>query len=236
MTMLLSIYNISIADSKENDDDFQLEESMDPSMEKELDPYESVNRKLYNLNHVLDRVLIKPPAKLYHTLCFSIWARQRVSNVFANLSEPRIVFNSIMQKDMKNFFISSFRFLLNSTLGLGGMFDIAAHLNIHSKDLNFSSTMIKHFNAHSGYYVVIPGIGPLTRREFVGLFFDILLDPVDLFLPAKAVYTKLSMKLIVQRESMLDITEDIEKISLDPYSTTRSLYIQKIYNQGLLKK
>ena len=199
-----------------------------------LDPCEKQNRRLYNLGHDLDSAFIKPVAKVYRGLLSPQWARNRVSNFFDNLQEPRIMVNSILQGDAANFFVSGFRLLVNSTIGLAGIFDIAGSLNIHSKNLGFSSTMKKMLGAPSGYYMIIPGVGPFTRREGVGWFLDVLLDPVDFFLPPKIVYEKLVLNFIVEREALLDVTDDLDKMSLDPYAMTRSVYIQKLQGDGAL--
>lgn len=239
----------SIAFSQDNEEDYAdiayVEESftqnnsekitpneLNNDLAQSLDPCEKYNRRIFRLNHELDLAIVKPTAKVYRALLSPQWARKRVYNFFNNLEEPRIMVNSLLQGDMANFFTSSFRFLVNSTLGLGGAFDVAGSQKVYSKKLGFGKTMQKLFNAPPGYYVVLPVIGPFVRREAVGWMLDVGLDPIDFFLPLNTVYEKLLIGFIVKREAFLDTTDDLDKISLDPYAMMRSIYIQQLKGEG----
>lgn len=196
------------------------------------DPIEPVNRAVHGFNDVVDNVLLKPVATIYRD-AVPKFARQRVNNALNNLNEPVNALNSLLQGDVQHTFTSLWRFTLNSTLGIGGLFDFAdenAGLKYRRED--FGQTL-GHWGAGPGAYLVLPIIGPSNVRDAFGLAVDIVSSPFTWIFDGAGNATRAGFTAIDTRHRMLDFTSDVEKNSLDPYSTYRSSYLQ--YRQKQIK-
>lgn len=189
------------------------------------DPFETVNRGIFAFNEVVDSAVLQPVARAYRGVVPE-YGRQRVSNVLSNLRMPVVFANSVLQGDPGNAFSSLFSFVLNSTLGVAGIFDFAGantDLKVHKED--FGQTM-GVWGFGSGSYIVLPILGPSSARDTVGLVADWFTDPFN-YADNEVVITRTVIAAIDARAGVLDLTDEIYRTSLDPYATFRSGYLQK---------
>ncbi|CAL7959223.1 phospholipid-binding lipoprotein MlaA [Alphaproteobacteria bacterium] len=189
------------------------------------DPFEKYNRNIFMLNKKVDTCVTQHFILLYKGLLPGPWLQQRIKNFFNNLNEPQYVINSILQRNARNVFVALFRFVVNSTLGLFGVFDIAGEKGIRSKPLTFGSTLYK-WKGQPGPYLILPFLGPATARSTAGFIVDFITDPINMLIPVKYVYARLGMELILIKIEYSAIADDIATMALDEYTMTRSLYSQ----------
>jgi phospholipid-binding lipoprotein MlaA len=133
------------------------------------DPLERMNRSFYRFNARFDDVIFLPVTDAYNRLPSPI--RAGVNNFFLNLSEPKSVANYVLQLRLLSGLRSAGRFVINSTAGIGGLFDVATRLKLSSQITGFSATLSR-WGMHPGPYLVIPLFGPSTLRDGVGLLAD----------------------------------------------------------------
>jgi phospholipid-binding lipoprotein MlaA len=190
------------------------------------DPLESFNRGMFAFNDFVDGILLEPVARGYRYITPAP-VRTGVSNFFGNLNEPVTFANAVLQGESQVAFRSFWRFIINSTIGLAGVIDVAdssTDLKKHTEDMGqtFAS-----WGWNDSTYIVLPIFGPSTTRDTLGRVGDIYLHPATYYLETDDAIIYNVAEGIVLRESLLDVTDDIKETSLDPYATYRSLYLQK---------
>lgn len=188
------------------------------------DPFEPVNRKLDDFNRVVDRILLKPVATYYRDFVPS-GARKGVSNFVENMQMPGTFVNSVLQGDVDNSFASFWSFVVNTSLGVGGVLDIANEAGLKVKNKDVGQTLGK-YGVGNGPYLILPFMGPSNTRDLVGRVGDGFLEPVN-YAENAARFSYTGLKVINSRAALLSLTEDIEAISFDPYATVRSAYTQR---------
>jgi len=193
------------------------------AQEVDADPLEGFNRGVYKFNETVDNILLEPVARTYRA-AIPKWGRERVGNALNNLSSPVVFANSVLQGDVDQSFATFWRFVINSTLGVGGLFDVAKEAGLKPRKEDFGQTIGK-YGVGSGPYIVLPFIGPTTARDAVGKAVDSISNPFNYLTPA-AVVTINTVDVVDEREGLLDTIDEIEETSFDPYSTIRSAYIQ----------
>lgn len=209
----------------------------DPSLELEAepeinDPLEPVNRAIFKFNSIIDKYALRPVAIGYRYVV-PAWGRQRVTNFFYNLSEPVTAINSTLQADPENAFTSTWRFLFNSTIGVGGLFDAADDLGLKRRPEDFGQTLGKWGYADPPY-IVIPFLGPSSVRDGFGMVVDYYSNPFYNGMVIDDETTKIAMtavNVVDKRTNALPLTDDVEKNALDPYVTYRSYYLQNRTNK-----
>ena len=193
------------------------------------DPYENFNRNVLAFNFTIDRTILSPITQLYD-YTVPQWPQDRVSSFFQNLTSPLTFVNNIFQGNINSAGNSFGRFLLNSTLGLGGLFDWASAFGIENNPQTFTSTLAHYGNPY-GSYIILPFLGPSTTRGVFGLAVDTITDPLDIALSRKNVirYTVAkNVNIRIQNAVAIEVAES----ALDPYSYTRSAYIQYVTAQN----
>ena len=140
------------------------------------DPYEAGNRKVHNFNRDLDRALVRPVSRGY-VKAVPGEAQMIVGNFATNLGKPAVATNSLLQGDLRGFGLSTYRFVLNSTLGIAGLFDVATELGIADHDTDFGETL-HVWGAGEGAYIELPLLGPSTQRDALGKVVDLFTNPV----------------------------------------------------------
>jgi len=188
----------------------------------ESDPWEPLNRTLFDVNTAIDKVTLKPIAKGYQAIIPSP-VRTGVSNFYRNLTTPGSVVNNLLQGKPKRGLSELTRFVFNSTMGLGGILDVAtaAGLEDYSEDIGQTVAV---WGVPAGPYVMLPLRGPSTLR-------DALLFPIDARTPLyyydnTSVRDKLQVLRIIDLRSRLLVTEKFLEDSKDPYITLRESYLQ----------
>ena len=191
------------------------------------DPLEQFNRIVFNFNNNVDYLLLEPAATVYHD-AIPLWGRDRVSNFLSNLQEPINCINGVIQLDANIVATSIGRFLTNTLLGVGGLFDIAStQPDLKPYKTDFGLTLRK-YSAEPGIYVVVPILGPSTTRDAAGRIFDLAFDPLN-YSWAKNKYrnAKFIANIVESREKLIEPLQTIRETSLDEYSAIRSIYWQK---------
>ena len=200
------------------------------------DPFEGYNRAMFSINYQVDKYVIKPVAEGYRAVT-TPFIRERISSVIDNLKEPVSAGNYLLQADPEASVISLSRFVINSTLGLVGMFDVAEGWGLPKDKTTFNETFAK-WCIPQGPFIVLPLLGPSTPRAATGMALDFVFDPVywatyqDANVHDKASWGYAIAQGITVREAALDILDDLERNSVDFYATMRSAYLQ---NQSKLK-
>jgi len=191
----------------------------------DIDPLEEINRPIFDFNQTLDQNFIEPIAVSYRDNTPES-VKKGVSNFFSNLGEVSTLANQILQFKVQDSFSTLSRFLLNTTIGLAGIFDPASELGLTKKNEDFGQTL-GFWGVPEGPYFVIPILGPSTLRDSAGLYVDMTSD-VNLInnLDTNAEIAAISMKMVDKRVELLPATDLVNR-SFDPYTTMRSSYLQK---------
>ncbi|MCG8414832.1 MAG: VacJ family lipoprotein [Pseudomonadales bacterium] len=140
------------------------------------DPLETVNRGTHEFNRVIDKLLFRPLAATYVTITPK-FVRTGVNNFFSNLDDVRVGLNHLAQLELNDAANDFGRLLLNSTVGVGGLIDVADTVGLEKNREDFGKTLA-HYGVDSGPYVVLPFFGPSTLRDAFGLGVDSLAEPL----------------------------------------------------------
>jgi phospholipid-binding lipoprotein MlaA len=185
----------------------------------EVDPYEGFNRVMYNFNTSLDTYFAGPIINGYKWVAPEI-LQTGVSNVFANMNEINVVLNDLLQGKMQQGAEDTGRFLLNSTVGIAGIFDVANYVGLEQHDEDFGQTFAV-WGVPKGPYLVLPILGPATFRGVPGAALDTLANPVTYLGWPVAV-----MAAIDKRSSADESIKFIDEAAVDRYIFTRESYLQ----------
>ena len=197
--------------------------SIPPDQRVESDPWESLNRPLYSFNTGFDNVLTKPIAKGYRAVLPG-FARKGVSNFFRNLTKPRSIINNLLQGKPERGFSEFGRFLFNSTLGIGGLIDVASMGGMEEYGEDFGQTAAV-WGVPDGPFVMLPFLGPQTLRDAVLLPLNIIVDPLYHY-DNSSVRTKLYVLGLIDIRYRLLTADKLLEDSKDRYLTVRESYLQ----------
>ena len=190
---------------------------------QQVDPYEDFNRAMFAVNRFGDKIIYKPFGKAYKAVVPS-FARKGVNNFFDNLTTPRSALNNFLQGKPKRGFNELGRFLFNSTLGIGGLFDIAAAGDMPRYDEDFSQTLAV-WGLPDGPFLYIPIWGPRTVLSTVSIPVDFTTD-LQWRIGDTGVRDKLYVLRLLDVRARLLTTEEILNKSQDPYIAYREAYLQ----------
>ncbi len=195
------------------------------TMAEDVDPFEESNRAVFEFNQTLDENFFEPTARAYKESVPET-AQKRVSDFSSNLDDISTLGNEILQFELFDSVNTFGRILVNSTMGLAGLFDVASYIGLEKTDEDFGQTMAV-WGVPSGPYVVLPILGPSTMRDSAGAYIDIT-ENVDV---TKGLNTTEETALLLTRAvdtrvKLLPAT-DLLKNSDDVYIATRSSYLQK---------
>ncbi len=192
------------------------------------DPFEEQNRSVMEFNRAVDKAIINPIINGYRTITPKP-ARSGIRNFLRNLRSPIILANQLLQGDLGGARDVLLRATINTTLGIGGIFDIAGYEGIEYEPEDFGQTLAVWGVGH-GPYMVVPFIGPSSLRDYGGYFTDYLADPLRIHLfnnDQKLLYTaKFGADYLDLRDSLMDTLNDVEYTSIDYYAAIRSIYYQ----------
>jgi phospholipid-binding lipoprotein MlaA len=201
--------------------------NLDETDMEDYDPWEPFNEKMFNFNYRLDRYIIKPVAKVYDEIVLD-GEKQAIHNAYDNVAMPRRFVNSLLQGKFNGAGRELSRFVINSTLGVGGLADVAKYqFNIEPSDENTGQTF-SHYGAGPGPYLVLPFLSPLTVRNAVGYAFDLALDPTSYALPLVGTFGKTTNDMVNNRARNLDRYETAEEATVDLYSAVRNAYLTDV--------
>jgi phospholipid-binding lipoprotein MlaA len=188
------------------------------------DRFERVNRSIYQFNDVLDRDIGQPVAKGYKQITPDP-VETGISNFFENITYPTTVLNDVLQLKPKSFLQATARLLVNTTLGIGGLFDPATQLGIPTGDEDFGQTL-GHWKVPAGPYIMLPILGPSSVRDSVGLLGDQWTDPKRFINDPWVHYGLWGLEQIDERASLLGTTEVLQR-AYDPYAFIRNAYFER---------
>lgn len=191
------------------------------------DPNEARNRDAHNFNRDVDRVLLRPTANTYSSILPEP-VEQGISNFAGNLDAPGDVVNNILQLRLGKAAENTLRFAINSTVGIGGLFDPATAMGVAGDPTDFGETL-HIWGAPEGQYAEVLFLGPTTSRDLVGVIVDVAANPVRLALPspesAYATGAKIASGLSF-RSRYTNTVDSVLYESADSYAQTRLLYLQ----------
>ena len=192
------------------------------------DPWESFNRKIFSFNEGLDEAVVRPVAVTYKTYTPEL-IQTGVSNFFGNLRDLWSAVNSALQAKPGDALENTGRFLVNTTVGIYGVFDVATHLGLqrHSEDLGQT---LGRWGVGTGPYLVLPFFGPSSVRDGLGLAVDSqasLINQVSSIPERNALYVT---RVVDVRAKLLNLTDQVDHVALDKYSFARDAYLQKRLN------
>jgi len=188
------------------------------------DPFEATNRGILDFNLKVDDAVYRPAAEFYRRKV-GPWTRARVRNVLDNLNEPRVAANALLQARPVAAGTSVMRFAVNSTLGLGGLFDLEPIGGPPRQEIGFGQTLYT-WGLPDGPYLMLPFAGPSTPRDLAGDVGDGLINPLTWIFPFGANAGRAVALGLDERERNIEALEDIRANSLDPYARLRSLWRQ----------
>lgn len=189
----------------------------------EVDPWEATNRRIDAFNTRVDDATLKPIAQGYDKL-IPDFLQRGVSNFSSNLRGPLHIVNNFLQGAGSEGFSETGRFLVNSTLGIGGLFDVASRMGFEEYSEDFGQTLAV-WGVPSGPYVMVPFYGPQTLRDALALPLDFLADPLLYYEHDRIRYSIFALRSIDLRARFLSVEKFVED-SYDPYIAIRESYLQ----------
>lgn len=212
---------------------------------EEYDPWEPFNTKIFEFNRQVDRFILKPVAKGYNFIMPDL-VQVGISNMFYNIRFPPRFLNNVFQGKLKGAGIEVGRFLLNSTVGIAGFFDLAKDVDLVTPEEDFGQTL-GFYGVKPGPYLVLPLLPPFTVRDFTGFIGDIALNPVNWMVapiievdgvPSVIAHKNRMTSTFVQlgarvgeivndRSRNLEKFQGVEEATLDLYTAVRNAYLQK---------
>ena len=199
------------------------------AFEQTNDPLEPLNRQILDFNLFLDRILLKPVTKVYIAIVPEE-GRDAMRRALDNMKEPVVVINNVLQGDLERAGITVERFVVNSTLGIGGLVDVAKHWQLEKQTGDFGQTLFV-WGLDDGPYMMLPLLGPSNPRDAIGMGIDAYIDPFSYLASAKGLdeiqITRFVLGGIEDRARVIDVLDDLQKNSLDFYAQLRSLSQQK---------
>jgi phospholipid-binding lipoprotein MlaA len=202
----------------------------------EADRWEKSNRDIYAFNKKIDKYALKPAAKVYRTTVPTA-ARHGITNVYNTYNEPLNFINALLQGKIKQAFRSVDRFMINATIGVGGLADNATDLGRPEEPEDWGQTFAA-WGIESGPYVMLPLFGPSTLRDSFGLGFDFVVHPSDFVRNATLSPSilwragQISLRIVNLRDRVSEQGGDaILADSLDEYTLVKSAYLQRRRDQ-----
>lgn len=192
-----------------------------------LDPNEAANRRTHEMNKKLDRALVGPASNAYGSVVPG-FVLSGVGNFANNLALPGMVLNNALQLNLPDAVSNSFRFVMNTTVGIGGLVDVAGYNGLLEQSTDFGETL-HIWGMPEGNYVELPILGPSTQRDAVGIVVDFFIDPLNYVLPAPRTYYKTGAKVLgkaTDRHKYSDLINSVLYESEDSYAQSRLIYLQ----------
>lgn len=188
------------------------------------DPWEPVNRKIWDFNEAVDQAVLKPVASTYKEVVPPV-IRKGVNNFFSNLGDAWSFVNNVLQLKPLGAVESLTRFNVNTILGMGGLFDVASEMNIDRHKEDFGQTLGR-WGVKSGPYLVLPLLGPSTLRDTAAMALNSVGDPVVHLRDVPIRNSMYVARAIDTRARYLGATNVLEEAALDRYTFARDVFLQ----------
>lgn len=219
----LNVFASASDDVKTDSDDFETTVYED----EVYDPFEGINRAIFSFNNSADKVVLEPIAKGYKKLPPPI--QSGVGNFINNLKLPLAAVNQLLQGQGKNAMESTGRFLVNSTIGIFGLIDVADDIGLNQKEEDFGQTLAT-WGVGDGFYIVLPLFGPSNLRDTTGMLMTMMTDPINAYAASQgeawAIPMRTAANAIDQRSQIIDEVNALRNNSVDYYAAVRSSYYQ----------
>lgn len=193
------------------------------------DPYEGFNRSMFAVNEVVDKYAAKPVAQAYDRVT-PLPVKAAVGNFFGNAGMLWVGVNNALQGKFADAGSDFGRLLINSTVGIFGLFDVASEMGFERHDEDFGQTLAV-WGVGDGGFVFWPGLGPRTVRDTAGWGADFMADPVRFFSPAGTRDGAMIVRFVDIRASLLPSDRVVEEAALDKYAYIRDAYLQRRRSQ-----
>ena len=204
---------------------YESDAAREPAELEHYDPWEAFNSKAFEFNRRMDKYALKPVAKGWKTVVPAP-AQAMIANVFDHVNVvPRVV-NNVLQGNWNGAERELSRFLLNSTAGVGGLFDAATDSHITKSPADFGQTLGK-WGIGPGPYLVVPFMEPLTVRDGIGKLVDRAIDPLSYVVPLIPALSLTAGKRINERALSNELFMDFDNSVIDAYSAVRDGYLQR---------
>lgn len=195
-----------------------------PGQEAADDPLEEFNRTVLSFNDGIDTILLRPIAWTYNALVPDV-VIAAIGRAFKNLRSPVLLANDLLQGDFEDAAVTTGRFVVNSTAGVLGLFEVAEGIGLPAHHADFGQTL-HSYGVDSGPYLMLPLLGPSTLRDGFGRVVDVLLDPLTWLVPSPESYFLSGAEVVVAREAVLEPLDDLKANAIDYYGALRSAYYQ----------
>lgn len=198
-----------------------------PSIGPNPDPFERFNRKSYAFSNKVDRIAIRPGA-IFYKRATPRPVRNGLHNMLQNMDEPVVFVNDVLQLRFKSAADTLYRLVGNSTIGLGGIFDVAAHAGVPHHDNGFGLTMGR-YGVPAGPYFYLPVLGPTTLRDGVGSGVDGFTDPLNYARFDGQIALQIGRPVVGGLDLRASVDKELKQLqttATDPYATIRSVYLQ----------
>ena len=195
-----------------------------PVKEEIVDPLEQVNRGIFFFNTTLDTLVLRPVAVIYGFIMPEL-VKRSVHNFFANLSTPVLLANDLLHLTFDDAAVTSGRFLINSTIGVLGLFEVAEDFGLEAHHADFGQTLYS-YGLGQGLYVMLPVFGPSTARDAIGKAVDGLFQPANYLLDVDVLLALTGSEGVATRESLLVALENLREGSIDYYAAVRGAFYQ----------
>ncbi len=192
------------------------------------DPFEGFNRAVFRFNDALDQALLKPVAQTYVEVVSEPW-RQAVGNAFSNLSDPWSGLNCLLQGKPIEAVTQVARFLINTTVGIAGLVDVASELGLERHREDFGQTLGR-WGVGPGPYLVLPLLGPSSIRDGLALVVDQKGDPLRELDSEETRLALQTTRVIDTRANLLRLERLVESAAFDRYAFVRNGYLQRRFN------
>lgn len=192
------------------------------------DPLEGYNRAMFAFNQDIDHLVIRPTAVVYNTITPPV-LQSGISNVFNNVDEISTFGNDFLQGNFRYMLLDFWRFTINTTLGVGGLFDVASRMGLQTHVESFTLTLAKWRGGKSSPYFVIPVLGPSTIQGTLGLAGDYYLTPFP-YLDNTINYSVTGVRLVHTRARYLAADKMVAN-AFDPYVFVRDAHMQAVKEQ-----
>ena len=216
-----------------SDGETQISSNKSNNQAEVKDCFESINRGIFAFNQGLDKVVFKPLAKGYRKLPQPV--RSGTSNVISNLGNVVTIPNNILQGQVKDASMNSLRLIINSTLGIAGIFDVASYYGIEKRDKEDYGQTLGTWGFGEGCYFVLPVLGPSTVRDSIGSLVNVMggdawynvtvANDTQYFNEADYYLSRVTSGVDFRAKN-LESFDSLEKTSIDLYASIRSLYLQ----------
>lgn len=196
-----------------------------PAQRDPQDPFESANRAIFQFNEVADKAITKPIAKGYVKVMPTV-GRIMISNFFSNIDDIVVTVNDVLQLKLPQAFSDAGRVLINSTLGAGGLVDLATVAGFEKHNEDFGQTL-GYWGVSSGPYLMLPLLGPTDIRDGIGMYIDTLPAPLSRTRPIHTRNQLYLTKAVNRRAQLLDQEKMLDDVALDRYSFIRDAYLTR---------